>query len=406
MSVTLPVTAAETAYQGFALPHRRQEDWRWTDLRQLLDQAYPPAHGTKASVAEIDRLIATDALAPFARASLVFVDGAFDKARSKLPATGAITLEHLTHGAPPSKSRGAYDDPLANLNDRFCRESLRLTVKAGTAEDAPIALLFVSTGHEVVTTCTRAEIIVEKGASATLLETHIGGKGAYVASSLIEASIGDDARLDRVKIAEDGQAAIHLASFHVKLGTQSILNDFTLTQGAKATRQQTFATFTGQHSSIKVAGAYLLNGKQHADTKITVDHAVPHCTSRELFKCVMDDHARGIFQGKVVVRKDAQETDGKQSSNALLLSETAEFDAKPELEIFADDVVCGHGATSGSLNDDYLFYLRARGIPEDEAKSLLIAAFASEAFDEVAHEGVREALSHLTEGWLTNRKHA
>jgi Fe-S cluster assembly protein SufD len=397
MSVTLPVTAAETAYQGFALPHRRQEDWRWTDLRQLLDQAYPPAHGTKASVAEIDRLIATDALAPFARASLVFVDGAFDKARSKLPATGAITLEHLTHGAPPSKSRGAYDDPLANLNDRFCRESLRLTVKAGTAEDAPIALLFVSTGHEVVTTCTRAEIIVEKGASATLLETHIGGKGAYVASSLIEASIGDDARLDRVKIAEDGQAAIHLASFHVKLGTQSILNDFTLTQGAKATRQQ---------SSIKVAGAYLLNGKQHADTKITVDHAVPHCTSRELFKCVMDDHARGIFQGKVVVRKDAQKTDGKQSSNALLLSETAEFDAKPELEIFADDVVCGHGATSGSLNEDYLFYLRARGIPEDEAKSLLIAAFASEAFDEVAHEGVRESLTQLTEGWLTTRKHA
>ena len=133
---------------------------------------------------------------------------------------------------------------------------------------------------------------------------------------------------------------------------------------------------------------------------------MPHCTSRELFKCVMDDHARGIFQGTVVVRKDAQKTDGKQSSNALLLSETAEFDAKPELEIFADDVVCGHGATSGSLNDDYLFYLRARGIPEDEAKSLLIAAFASEAFDEVAHEAVREALGELTQGWLINRKHA
>ena len=137
----------------------------------------------------------------------------------------------------------------------------------------------------------------------------------------------------------------------------------------------------GEGTDAKVSGAYLLGGKQHADTRLVVDHQVPHCTSRELFKCVMDDHARGIFQGKVIVRRDAQKTDGKQSSHALLLSETAEFDAKPELEIFADDVVCGHGATSGDLNHDHLFYLMSRGIPHAEAKSLLIAAFVGEAFE-------------------------
>jgi Fe-S cluster assembly protein SufD len=135
-----------------------------------------------------------------------------------------------------------------------------------------------------------------------------------------------------------------------------------------------------------------------------VDHQVPNCVSRELFKCVMDDHARGIFQGKVIVRPDAQKTDGKQSSHALLLSETAEFDAKPELEIYADDVVCGHGATAGDLNHDHVFYLKSRGIPEAEAKAMLIAAFVGEAFDAIAHDGVREALAAYAERWLVEHR--
>jgi Fe-S cluster assembly protein SufD len=149
-----------------------------------------------------------------------------------------------------------------------------------------------------------------------------------------------------------------------------------------------------------------LAGKQHADTRLVVDHAVPRCTSRELFKCVMDENARGIFQGKVIVRPHAQKTDGKQSSHALLLSETAEFDAKPELEIFADDVVCGHGATSGDLNEDHIFYLRSRGVPEDEAKSLLIAAFVGEAFETIEHDGIREALTAYAATWLTHHRRA
>lgn len=405
MSLSLPLTAAESALDGFRLPHRREEDWRWTDLRQLLDRAYPPAHGGNAPAALIDRLDKADVLAGSSRTRIVFVDGAYDAARSRLPAAGPVQVE-VHAKAPPSPARASYEDVLANLNDRFCREAVKITVKAGAVVEEPIALVFIATAVAETSTYARAEIVLEKGATATLLESHVGGTGAHVVSSLTEAVIGEKAQLHRVKLGEDGADAIHLASFHARLHAHSALRDFTLTQGARATRQQGFITFDGEHGDAKVTGAYLLNGKQHADTKLTVDHAVPNCVSRELFKCVMDGEARGVFQGKVVVRKDAQKTDGKQSSNALLLSETAEFDAKPELEIFADDVVCGHGATSGALDDDHLFYLRARGVPEAEAKSLLIAAFAGEAFDEVAHEGVREALVALTQGWLVTRKGA
>jgi Fe-S cluster assembly protein SufD len=192
----------------------------------------------------------------------------------------------------------------------------------------------------------------------------------------------------------------------VHLAGKAHLQDFTLTIGGRATRQQGFVTFEGEHTESHVSGAFLLTGKQHNDTRLVIDHAVPNCLSRELFKCVMDQSARGIFQGKAIVRRDAQKTDGNQSSNALLLSDDAEFDAKPELEIYADDVVCGHGATSGDLDENHLFYLRTRGIPETEAKSMLIAAFAGEAFDSVASDEIRDVLTGLAEGWLARRQGA
>jgi Fe-S cluster assembly protein SufD len=157
-------------------------------------------------------------------------------------------------------------------------------------------------------------------------------------------------------------------------------------------RQNANIDYNGENSSAKITGSYLLTGSQHADTRLVVDHKVPNCMSRELFKCVMDDKARGIFQGKVIVRQDAQKIDGKQSSHALLLSETAEFDAKPELEIYADDVICGHGTTCGDLNPDHMFYLKSRGIPAAEARVMLVEAFVDEAVDTIENETVREAV--------------
>jgi Fe-S cluster assembly protein SufD len=263
----------------------------------------------------------------------------------------------------------------------------------------------VTTDAAARTIATRNVIEVAAGSNATVIETQIG-EGEYLTNSVTEIRVGDGARLDRIKVEREAPSAVHLAQTHVTLGANAILRELTLTAGARVNRQNGTYIFAGQGSDAKIAGAYLLAGKQHADTRLLVEHRVPACVSRELFKCVMDDNARGIFQGKVIVAPGAQKTDGKQSSHGLLLSPTAEFDAKPELEIFADDVVCGHGATSGDLDHDYLFYLRSRGIPEAEAKSLLIAAFVGEAIETVENEALRDALVRFAENWLTGHRRA
>jgi Fe-S cluster assembly protein SufD len=384
VNLVVPKTAAELDF-GFALPHRRMEDWRWTDLRQLIDRPYPPRQTVAAKSKDVERLVKASPFAKVAGARIVFVNGHHVTDLSQLKNdTVASTLN--------------LEEPVLTMNAAFATDGARLKISGTT--DTPIELLFLATNADARTIATRNVIDIEKGAAATLIETHLG-EGSYLSNSVTEIRVGEGARLDRIKVERESADAIHLSHTHVTLGKNSVFNDFTLTSGARTNRQNGTVEFEGQGADAKVSGAFMLGGKQHADTRLVIDHQVPRCTSRELFKCVMDDHARGIFQGKVMVRKDAQKTDGKQSSHALLLSETAEFDAKPELEIFADDVVCGHGATSGDLNHDHLFYLMSRGIPPAEAKSLLIAAFVGEAFDLIVHEGIKEALVKFSNKWLT-----
>ena len=181
------------------------------------------------------------------------------------------------------------------------------------------------------------------------------------------------------------------------------LNDFTFTAGGAVTRNQIAVRLNGSDTHAAIRGATLLKDRQHTDNTLVVDHAVGHCESRELFKAVLDDESRSVFQGKIIVQPHAQKTDAKMSTHALLLSEDAEADAKPELEIFADDVVCGHGATAGALDDDLLFYLKARGIPQKEAEALMVEAFIGEAVEAVENEAVREALMDIARAWLKAR---
>jgi len=387
VNVMVPKTAAELNY-GLSLPHRKMEDWRWTDLRQLVDKPYPPRQTVAAAAKDVERLLKSSPFAKVAGARIVFVNGHYSAEHSQLKNDDVTSDVKL-------------DEPVITMNAAFATDGACLKI-SGTA-DTPIELLFLATNADARTIATRNVIEIEKGAAATLIETHLG-EGSYLSNSVTEIRVGEGARLDRIKVELESADAIHLSHAHATLGKNSVFNDFTLTSGAKTNRQNGTVEFKGQGTEAKVSGAFMLGGKQHADTRLVIDHQVPHCTSRELFKCVMDDNARGIFQGKVIVRKDAQKTDGKQSSHALLLSETAEFDAKPELEIFADDVVCGHGATSGDLNHDHLFYLMSRGIPPAEAKSLLIAAFVGEAFDLIAHEGIKEALVKFSNKWLSQHR--
>lgn len=389
MNQVVQKTAAELDY-GLALPHRRMEDWRWTDLRQLIDRPYPPRQAVAAAPEDVERLLKSSPFAKVAGPRLVFVNGHYAAGHSQLKNDALASTVKL-------------DEPVIAMNAAFATDGARLKL-SGTA-DTPIELLFITTDAAPRTVATRNVIEVEQGASATIIETHLG-EGPYLANSVTEIRVGEGASLDRIKMELEGADAIHLGHTHTTLAMNAVFNDFTLTSGARTNRQNGTVEFAGQGTEAKVSGSYMLGGRQHADTRLVIDHQVPHCTSRELFKCVMDDHARGIFQGKVIVQRNAQKTDGKQSSHALLLSETAEFDAKPELEIFADDVVCGHGATAGDLNHDHLFYLMSRGIPPAEAKSLLIAAFVGEAFDLIAHEGIREALVKFSNKWLTRHRRA
>ena len=387
MSVTLAMTTAEEAL-GFQLPHRRMEEWRWTDLRQMIDKPYPPRQKVKAKAGDVERLLATSLFAGVAATRMVFVNGEYDAALSK-QANGWV------------ESTAELSDPVNLMNVAFATDGARLRIEGNV--DTPIELVFIATNDVPRTVATRNVIEVADDASATIIETHLG-EGSYLASAVTEIRIGHNARLDRIKVELESHDAVHLAHCHVIVGQNVTFRDFTLTTGAKLNRQNGTFRFIGEFADAKVSGAYLLAGKQHADTALVVDHEVPNCASRELFKCVMDDHARGIFQGKVIVRQGAQKTDGKQSSHALLLTETAEFDAKPELEIYADDVACGHGATSGDLNHDHVFYLKSRGVPEAEAKALLIAAFVGEAFDTVHHDGIRAALEEYAARWLTEHR--
>jgi Fe-S cluster assembly protein SufD len=189
----------------------------------------------------------------------------------------------------------------------------------------------------------------------------------------------------------------------VEIGANAHLNDFTFTAGGAITRNQIALRLNGSETHAAVRGASLLKDRQHADNTLVADHAVGHCESRELFKAVLDGESRSVFQGKIIVQPHAQKTDAKMATHALLLSDDAEADAKPELEIFADDVVCGHGATAGALDDDLLFYLKARGIPQKEAEALMVEAFIGEAVEAIDNEAIREALMELARAWLKAR---
>jgi Fe-S cluster assembly protein SufD len=384
MNIAVPLTAAEQAL-GLPLPHRRMEDWRWSDLRQLIGKAYPPhlaASGGSAGASPF---------AGIAKQRMAFVDGLFDRKLSRLDGLDCAVA------APPLDDG---DDPLIAMNAALAKTGTSLRLGGNTG--APVELLFIATEGPARAIATRHRIEIAPGADVTLIETHLG-VGDYLNNCVIDIVVGEGARLERIKAEIEAAEAVHLAHTRVTLSAKSILRDFTFTSGARLNRQNGTYRFSGEYADAKISGSYIVAGKQHADTRLVVDHAVPHCLSRELFKCVLDGSARGIFQGKVIVRPDAQKTDGKQSSHALLLSETAEFDAKPELEIFADDVVCGHGATAGDLDHDQLFYLESRGIPPKEAETLLVSAFVGEALETIGHEAVREVLVSLAEDRLRGR---
>jgi len=401
----------EEAFRRFeagGLPSRRIEEWKYTDLRALMREAKPlaplPDAAARRWAAESAALLASiDAR------RIVFVDGSFVpelsdlsdiepglSIRSMASALEAGDRRVLTRMGPISPTA----DTAIALNTAFMRDGAVIDVAAGVALARPIHLVFVAARKEASAVFTRSLAIIGKGARAMLVESHEGSSEQQV-NTAMELDVADEAHVDHVKITAAG--ALHVSTMMAAVGAHSRFNEFLFTAGAAVVRNQIVVRFAGTGTIAGIRGASLLKGNQHADTTLLVDHVAEGCTSRETFKSVLDGESRGVFQGKIIVRPGAQKTDAKMATHALLLSDTAESDNKPELEIFADDVQCGHGATSGALDEDLLFYLRARGIAQPEAEALLIQAFVGEAVEGIEHAGLRDVLMEQVVKWLNAR---
>ena len=404
----------EEAFGAFAeagLPHRRVEAWHYTDLRTVMREALPIAPAPSADAIAALKKELSAAPAP-AGVRLVLVDGVFVAELSDLASLPAgVTVRSLASvlAEGPAElieslnAKGlGKQDAIVSLNAALMQDGVIVEVAPGTAVTDPINVVYATATTAPMARFSRSLVVVGKGASVRVTEASHGegGRTGQTYGCLIFA-VGDEASLDHTTmITQTAAASQRLESFMATIGEKAKLNSFALVSGNGLLRRQIFVRFEGADAEGNFSGISLLRGREHADTTLLVEHTAPGCTSREAFRYILDEEATGVFQGKITVAPIAQKTDGKMLSKALLLSENASMNNKPELEIFADDVACGHGATCGGLNEDQLFYLQARGLPSLEAKALLLEAFAAELVDEINDEALSETYRAEVRKWL------
>ena len=405
---------AFASFEQSGLPHRRIEAWHYTDLRSLLRDApelavKPPSHVIQRAAehgSPLDQVPAT---------RLVMVNGFYDANISTFGLPAGVSVKDMHSALGQSEPLVASHlgkatttpDPLIALNTAFMNGGVIVTVAPHTKLDLPLELRFVTETVDSIAMAPRVLVIVGEGADVTVLESHQGPDGvAYQTNAVVEIFGAAHSRIEHLRLSAGGNYAVDLSTLAINLQTEAVFRSLHCITTPGLARHQVFASLQGEGIAFDVDGVALLSGTQHVDTTLAIDHAAPGCTSRELFKTVLDAQATGVFQGRIMVKQIAQQTDGKMMSQAVLLSDDARMNNKPELEIFADDVVCGHGATCGALDDDLLFYLMARGLPRLEAEALMLAAFVGEAFEKIVHEGVRELFEGLAETWLKGRSTA
>lgn len=363
--------AARAQIAADGLPNRRVEAFKWTDLRAALADGIPESDGSAG-------------LIPACLQDALVLDFAPDG----FGLEGEKDLGLIIETEDSLELEGA--GPLATMAAGFAPRAVVLRVTQ--SQSRPVVLR----RHPGAPMRVRLEL--DAGARLTLIDTGLATAG--LSTGLLEIEIGSGAELVRYSLQNGDTQAIDLTHTSVDVADTGRYQAIALMFGGKLARAETHVTLAGEGASCLIHGAYLLSGHTHADMTTKVVHASPNGQTRELFKGAVQDRARGVFQGKILVERAAQKTDARQNHHALMLSEGAEIDAKPELEIYADDVQCAHGNTIGALDDQALFYMRQRGIPEAQAKSLLVEAFVTDVFDAIEHEGVREWFSELARTWL------
>jgi Fe-S cluster assembly protein SufD len=378
---TLRAAAAE-AFRALGLPGasrgRRAEAWKYTTLRALEDLSF-----RSAAVADVS--------VPETGAWLVFAGGLFQPALSSAVSGFASFADQPDFGELCWTDR----DPMAALNTMLAEDGAVLDIEAG--RDAGLIHL-VHVGVDGTSAHPRHLIRLAPNARLTLIETS-DGEGRYLHNPVLEIHVADGAVLTHVRVQTDALSAFHMATIYAAVAAGGTYDSFTLNAGARIARTEIHAALNGPGATAHLNGAQLLAGDQHADFTSVVRHAAPKGISRQTVKNVLAGRSHGVFQGRIEVARGAQGTDGYQMNRALLLSPDAEIDTKPELEIFADDVKCSHGATVGELDAEQLFYLRARGIPEAEARSILVRAFLEEALEPVTDDTARELLETQIARW-------
>jgi len=398
-----------TAFDAFmekGLPHRRIEAWKYTDLRSLMRDAPGPAAPAEPDDART-ALARTDVFAAIDRARIVFVNGHFVPSLSDM-ADIADDVEFASlgrflaqGGAILDRSLDPAEAPVLALNSAFVRDGAVLRVRDGAKLVRPLEIAHVFAGREPGLQTLRHQVSIGTGVEATVLQTFSGPDGvAYHTNVVTEIQVGDGAKMRWITAQEEGSEAIHLALLLPRVGGSVRFDPFAFVAGGLVSRTEMRVTFEAEGSQMGLRGATIARGKQHMDTTLIVNHAAPRCGGQEYFKAAMDGESRGVFQGKIIVEPGAQKTDSKMMSRALLLSERAEFANKPELEIFADDVVCGHGATCGRIDENMLFFLRSRGIEKPDAERMLVQAFLADAIELIGDDAIIAALEARTLRWL------
>ena len=403
-SMTLPDLAAVTAssavrsaaladWQANGWPGPRTEAWRFTKLSSLDDRQFGladdlvdlPAGAAAAGAADLDAHM------------LRFVNGVFDPAGMATPPAGVSLSMLASDEAAMARLRTLVPagHPVSDLS--LAVMSAGIVIDVAGKIDAPLMLAFEGddadiSAHPVVL------VRLANGASLQLAEWH--GASVGLAAPLIGFDIGEDARLEQIKVQAEGSATTHLSATGIALAQGASIDGFALSVGGRLARLETHVAFAGEGADCRLSAIYMGRGEQHHDITTYMDHAVPNCTSNQIIRGVLDDRSRGVYQGRVHVAPDAQKTDGQQMARALLLSRKAEVDAKPELEIYADDVVCAHGATVGELDATQLFYLTSRGIPEHIARAMLVEAFLIDAIETIENDRLASLLRPVAEAWM------
>ena len=402
----LPIRQAGLArFQELGLPTQAHEDWRFTNTTAITKLPFKPVFDPSAGVTP--EQLSAFAFAKLPGVKLVFVNGHFSPELSSVKPlaagvkAGSLAAALDSEAAFLEKHLGRYaqqaDNGFSALNQAFFLDGGFVHVPAGQVVAEPIQFVYLTTPQQNGATFhPRNLIIAEADSQVTILESYVSPAGAgYFNNAVTELFAGENAHLEFVKLQDEAPDAFHLAAFHGEFGRSSNVNVHSFALGAKLSRNNIRTKLAGEGLECILNGLYLTRGEQLADHHMVVEHAQPHCASHEYFNGILDDKSRGVFHGRILVRPVAQKTDAKQTNKNLLLSDDAGADTKPQLEIYADDVKCTHGATIGQLNEESIFYLRSRGLGPETARRMLIHAFAGEIIERIQHEPAREELDKL-----------